>query len=89
VAKLAGVPGETVRRAKGYLARLDKFNAAGHAQADLFAAPAGAATGVATATEEDAAARALRERIAEIDPDTLAPRDALALLYELKRAAGS
>ena len=37
VAKLAGVPGETVRRAKGYLARLDKFNAAGHAQADLFA----------------------------------------------------
>jgi DNA mismatch repair protein MutS len=87
VAKLAGVPGETVRRAKGYLARLDKFNAAGHAQADLFAAPAGAATGVAAATEEDAAARALRERIAEIDPDALAPRDALAILYALKDIA--
>ena len=89
VAKLAGVPGETVRRAKGYLARLDKFNAAGHAQADLFAAPAGAGTEAAAAIEEDAAARALRERIADIDPDALAPRDALALLYELKRAAGS
>jgi DNA mismatch repair protein MutS len=89
VAKLAGVPGETVRRAKGYLARLDKFNAAGHAQADLFAAPAGAGIGATAATEEDAAARALRARIADIDPDALAPRDALALLYELKRAAGS
>jgi hypothetical protein len=27
---------------------------------------------------------ALREKLAEIDPDTLTPREALALLYELK-----
>ena len=37
VAKLAGVPGEAIRRAKDYLARLDKFSAAGTTQADLFA----------------------------------------------------
>ncbi len=39
VAKLAGVPGEAIRRAKGYLARLDKFSAVGTTQADLFAPP--------------------------------------------------
>jgi DNA mismatch repair protein MutS len=27
----------------------------------------------------------LEARLAELDPDTLAPRDALAALYELKR----
>jgi DNA mismatch repair protein MutS len=87
VAKLAGVPGETVRRARGYLARLDKFNATGHAQADLFTAPA---VGVAAAAPgDDAPARALFDRLAAIDPDGLAPRDALALLYELKGIAGS
>ncbi len=44
VAKLAGVPAEAIRRAKGYLARLDKFNAGATAQADLFA-PIGVTTG--------------------------------------------
>ena len=38
VAKLAGVPAEAVRRARSYLARIDKFNAGGGPQADLFAA---------------------------------------------------
>jgi len=85
VAKLAGVPGDTIRRARGYLARLDRFNATGHAQADLFAAPA-AATGD-DAPGDAAAARAVVERLAAIDPDGLAPRDALALLYELKGIA--
>ena len=43
VAKLAGVPSAAIRRARDYLARLDKFNAAGGAQRDLFA-PIGVAT---------------------------------------------
>jgi len=85
VAKLAGVPGDTIRRAKGYLARLDKFNSTGNAQADLFATAAAAAS--ADAPGDAAAARALVERLAAIDPDGLAPRDALALLYELKGIA--
>ena len=37
VAKLAGVPSPAIRRARDYLARLDKFNATGGAQRDLFA----------------------------------------------------
>ena len=43
VAKLAGVPAETVRQAKAYLARLDQFSARNAAQDDLFGstAPAG------------------------------------------------
>ena len=43
VAKLAGVPSPVVRRARDYLARLDKFNATGGAQHDLFA-PIGVVT---------------------------------------------
>src|SRR6187397_761192 len=38
VAKLAGVPAETVRQARSYLARLDAFARAGDGQHDLFAA---------------------------------------------------
>ena len=37
VAKLAGVPSTVVRRARDYLARLDKFSAADATQHDLFA----------------------------------------------------
>ncbi|MBS0320541.1 MAG: DNA mismatch repair protein MutS, partial [Proteobacteria bacterium] len=40
VAKLAGVPADTVREARNHLARLDAFNAGRGGQADLFAAPA-------------------------------------------------
>ena len=42
VAKLAGVPGEAIRRARSYLTRIEKFNAGNAAQPDLFA-PGGAA----------------------------------------------
>ena len=41
VAKLAGVPPETVRQARAYLARLDQFNVRREGQSDLFAAPPG------------------------------------------------
>ena len=88
VAKLAGVPADAIRRAKGYLARLDKFSAAGSSQADLFAPP-----GVAAATDEPAAmaspeATALAARLADLDPDAMTPRDALAALYELRKLLG-
>ena len=36
VAKLAGVPAETIRQAKAYLARLDQFSARSEHQGDLF-----------------------------------------------------
>ncbi len=47
VARLAGVPAETVRRARTYLARIDRFTVRDAAQADLFAggnAPAAPST---------------------------------------------
>jgi DNA mismatch repair protein MutS len=88
VARLAGVPADAVRRAKGYLARLDRFNASSATQADLFA-PIGVA-----APESDPAraptpeAEAVVARLEALDPDAMTPRDALAALYELRKLAG-
>ncbi len=87
VAKLAGVPGEAIRRARGYLARLDKFNTTGQAQADLFAPSAAATAGISTELPEASAGKAIGEHLATLDPDAMTPRDALAALYELKRIA--
>ena len=91
VAKLAGVPGETIRRAKGYLARLDKFNAAGHAAGrSLRRGPCRRWNRrPPRRPRSDAAARALRERIADSTPMRSRRATHWLLLYELKRAAGS
>jgi DNA mismatch repair protein MutS len=85
VAQLAGVPATVVRRARSRLAELEQRAAASRPQLDLFAAPAAAAS---EANETiPANVDPLRERLAAIDVDALAPRDALALLYELTRLA--
>ncbi len=84
VAKLAGVPSAVVRRARDYLARLDKFNAADGAQRDLFA-PIGVSSEAAPPTlPVSAAPDAVAARLATLDPDAMTPRDALAALYELR-----
>jgi DNA mismatch repair protein MutS len=88
VAKLAGVPADAIRRAKGYLARLDKFSAVGASQADLFAPP-----GVAVQIDEPAPsaspeAAAVAAKLADLDPDAMTPRDAHAALYELRKLLG-
>ncbi len=59
VAKLAGVPAETIRRARGYLARLDQFSAGGGRQGDLFA-PASSTGGEAADAAPPARRRARR-----------------------------
>jgi len=84
VARLAGVPADTLKQAQRYFARLDKFNARDDAQHDLFASAGGAATPV-PASPEDARSAAIEAKLGELDPDALTPRDALAALYELKR----
>jgi DNA mismatch repair protein MutS len=81
VAKLAGVPAETIRQARAYLSRLDRFTTQAENQDDLFAAK----TQESGTTPVDARALALLDRLATLDPDTLAPRDAHAALYALKR----
>ena len=84
VARLAGVPAGVVARAKAVLAKLEKGRAetgglaAGLGDLPLFAA---------VHNPEPEAADTLRESLREVDVDALTPREALALLYELKREA--
>jgi DNA mismatch repair protein MutS len=80
VAKLAGVPAETVRQARAYLTRLDKFSARSQDQHDLFA-PAGPGTSASA----DPRAQALIDHVAALDPDALSPRDAHAALYAIRK----
>jgi DNA mismatch repair protein MutS len=80
VAGLAGVPHAVIDEARRYLVTLEREQTATQAgqqrALDLFdTAPPG---------REDEAAAALRTRLAEIDVDAMTPREALALLYELK-----
>ncbi|MFN8737904.1 MAG: DNA mismatch repair protein MutS, partial [Betaproteobacteria bacterium] len=81
VAQLAGVNAAVVRRARALLTQLEERAAGTRPQLDLFAA--GAAPAAAEVEPHDP----LRERLAELDVDALAPREALALLYELKAQA--
>ena len=82
VARLAGVPAPVVARAKAVLDKLEKGRAetgglaAGLGDLPLFAA--------AFETREEAVDQ-LRERLHATELDALSPREALELLYELKR----
>jgi DNA mismatch repair protein MutS len=85
VAKLAGVPNDVVARARSVLDRLEKGRAetgglaAGLGDLPLFAA---------AASHEKEQGDALRGRLQALDVDALTPKQALELLYELKREAG-
>ncbi|MBB3034583.1 DNA mismatch repair protein MutS [Erythrobacter lutimaris] len=85
VAKLAGVPAGVVDRASAVLAKLERGReetgglAAGLGDLPLFSA--------AFQAEEDAC-DTLREKLSALDIDALSPREALDMLYELKREAG-
>ena len=85
VARLAGMPAAVVQRAGEILARLEKEGSGQQgARAALDALPLFAATPAAVAAPQS---DALREKLAEILPDSLTPRAALDLLYELKALA--
>jgi DNA mismatch repair protein MutS len=84
VAKLAGVPKEVVARARAVLDKLEKGRAeTGGLAAGLGELPLFAAAAQAQEEQRDA----LRDRLEGLDIDALAPREALDLLYELKREA--
>ena len=84
VAKLAGVPAEVVTRARKVLDRLEQ----GRAETGGLAAGLGELPLFAAAAQEEAReADALREKLRAVDVDAMAPREALELLYELKREA--
>ena len=82
--KLAGVSPQVVARAKAVLDRLEQ----GRAETGGLAAGLGDLPLFAAALDQAEELRdALRERLGGIDVDALSPRDALELLYELKRLA--
>ncbi|MCC6533643.1 MAG: DNA mismatch repair protein MutS [Burkholderiales bacterium] len=80
VAQLAGVPGGVIRSARRYLVKLENEGASARPQLDLFQASA-------EAEPVDRTPHALLERLRATDADTLSPRAALDLIYELKRLA--
>ena len=85
VARLAGVPAPVVARAKSVLDRLEKARAeTGGLAAGLGDLPLFAAMLEGEVVQRDT----LRERLRTLDVDALAPREALEILYELKREAG-
>ncbi|NHK97606.1 DNA mismatch repair protein MutS [Rubrivivax benzoatilyticus] len=79
VARLAGMPATVIRQARATLEALEAKAQAGHAQVDLFAPPPAAAAPEPSAVEA---------ALAAIDPDRLAPREALDALYRLKALLG-
>jgi DNA mismatch repair protein MutS len=81
VAALAGVPASVLQQARKHLALLERQQRAEEPQLGLFDQAAFEAEDADEGSKDDSA---LRERLATIDPDTLTPREALDLLYELK-----
>ena len=75
VAALAGVPAHVLARARKVLERLEREGRDPEPRRDA----------AQLALFADAGPDALRQRLAATEPDSLTPREALAILYELKR----
>ncbi|MGD9471736.1 MAG: DNA mismatch repair protein MutS [Novosphingobium sp.] len=84
VARLAGLPAPVIARAKSVLDRLEKTRAeTGGLASGLGELPLFAAAAEAEADRGDT----LRDRLHALDVDALSPREALEVLYQLKRDA--
>jgi len=76
VAALAGVPGSVIRAARRHLQTLEQQSLSRDGQADLF-------VGAAPAAEPPR--HPALDLLDDVNPDELSPRDALELVYRLKR----
>ncbi len=76
VARLAGMPAQVVRQARAALDALEAQQRESQAQVDLFAAPPPPAATTPSPLED---------ALADLDPDSLSPREALDALYRLKK----
>jgi len=76
VARLAGMPAAVLTHARHALASLEAGASESRAQVDLFAAPPETQPPTRSAVET---------RLGEINPDVLSPREALDILYALKK----
>jgi DNA mismatch repair protein MutS len=84
VAKLAGLPAPVLARARSVLAKLEQGRAAtGGIAAGLDDLPLFAAS----LQQEEEAEDPLKSALADVDADSLSPREALELVYRLKRLA--
>ncbi len=87
VAQLAGLPAAVVSRARVVLDALEKGEREGQAQKALIDdLPLFAATPAPVAAAP-VGPSPLQEKLADVHPDTLSPREALNLIYELKDLA--
>jgi DNA mismatch repair protein MutS len=77
VAGLAGVPRPVIRQAKKYLQLLEDSSLARGNQDDLFSRK--------TEPEPEPSVDPVREELLKINPDEFSPREALELLYRLKK----
>jgi DNA mismatch repair protein MutS len=80
VARLAGVPGAVINAARRKLMDLENAQVLVGGQGDLF---------VESPPPAEPDASPALERLVELDPDSLTPREALDALYELKRLASA
>jgi DNA mismatch repair protein MutS len=78
VASLAGVPKPVIRQARKYLQMLEDASLARGNQDDLF-------LGKGKEEQEEPPVDLLREELDRVNPDDLSPREALELLYRLKK----
>jgi len=80
VAALAGIPRPVLEQARQHLAELEQQQRRDSPQLGLFDQSAAERPAAGATVPPDP----LRERLRGIDPDSLSPREALDLLYELK-----
>ena len=78
VAALAGVPKPVIRTARKYLQMLEDASLARAGQSDLFVS-------AQAQPELEPPVDALRRSLDQVNPDELSPREALELLYRLKK----
>lgn len=84
VARLAGLPGAVIERAKIILAELEDSQRQAPVEKMIDDLPLFSAKPVRTLQSKNAAEDKLRVEIESIDPDALSPREALDALYRLK-----
>ncbi|WP_068116131.1 DNA mismatch repair protein MutS [Tropicimonas marinistellae] len=88
VARLAGLPASVVERARVILDQLEKGDREGGKRQMALIDDLPLFSAVPQAPDPSPIPSALSERLAEILPDDLSPREALSLVYELKQLAG-
>ena len=85
VAKLAGVPAPVIRVARKHLAELESHFIIDQNQLSLFATPLTDDMAPAEEKTQDSRFQPIVDSLEQLDPDALSPREALNVLYDLKK----